>query len=197
MIGLPSSSYCTASYSTCATPCAMPPCCWPATSIGLTMLAAVVDRDVAQQLDAARCRGRPRPPRCARRTGTTTNPASKSSSCCSRASMPSGRRASILHRVREVGPRQRARGHARDLEPAVADHDVVGVGLEQVRGELLGLRRAPLRSRPTSALPPICSEREPPVPPPAGLSSVSECTTRTSSIGTPSASLTIIENAVS
>ena len=37
MIGLPSSSYWTYSNSACAMPWAMPPCCWPATSIGLRM----------------------------------------------------------------------------------------------------------------------------------------------------------------
>ena len=85
MIGLPSSSYCTSSYSACATPCAMPPCCWPATSSGLTMRAAVVDRDVAQRARPARSRCRPRRPRCASRTGTTNRPALKSSSCASAA----------------------------------------------------------------------------------------------------------------
>ena len=45
-----------------------------------------------------------------------------------------------------------------------------------------------------SALPPICSDREPPVPPPRATSAVSECRHRTSSIGTPSASLMIIAN---
>ena len=49
----------------------------------------------------------------------------------------------------------------------------------------------------SSALPPICTERDPPVPPPRGTSSVSECSTRTFSNGTPSVVATICENAVS
>ena len=48
-----------------------------------------------------------------------------------------------------------------------------------------------------SALPPICSEREPMVPVPRGTSAVSDCTMVTRSIGMPRSSWTIIANDVS
>ncbi len=48
-----------------------------------------------------------------------------------------------------------------------------------------------------TAEPAVCSEREPIVPEPRGISSVSLCRIVTLSIGTPSMSDTIIENAVS
>ena len=48
-----------------------------------------------------------------------------------------------------------------------------------------------------TALPPTCSDRDPIVPMPRGTFAVSECTTMTSSIGTPSTSETSAANIVS
>ena len=48
----------------------------------------------------------------------------------------------------------------------------------------------------STAVPPSCSERDPPVPPPRGTSAVSDCTKRIASIGMPSGSATIIANDV-
>ena len=47
-----------------------------------------------------------------------------------------------------------------------------------------------------TAEPAVCNDREPIVPAPRGMSSVSDCTIVMSSIGTPSMSLMIIEKAV-
>ena len=47
-----------------------------------------------------------------------------------------------------------------------------------------------------TADPAVCNDREPIVPAPRGMSSVSDCTIVMSSIGTPSMSLMIIEKAV-
>ena len=105
------------------------------------MLAAVVDRDVTQQLDLpgvgvdlddrdVRAERERRP------VGHVVELVLQARRPC-----PSGRLAGILHRARELDPRQRARGHARDLEAAASPiDDVVGAGLEHVRGELLRLR---------------------------------------------------------
>ena len=49
---------------------------------------------------------------------------------------------------------------------------------------------------PRTALPPICSERDPPVPEPRGTVAVSDCTKPIRSIGMPSRSCTSIANAV-
>ena len=101
----------------------------------------------------------------------------------------------ILHRGRELGPRQagsrarpRPRGHRRRRRRCRRG------SLRACARRAAWPARALPRSRRNSALPPICSEREPPVPPPRGTSSVSECSTRTSSIGTPSASAMICAN---
>ena len=48
----------------------------------------------------------------------------------------------------------------------------------------------------STALPPICSDRDPPVPPPLGTAAVSDWTKRMSSSGMPSRSDTIMANAV-
>ena len=139
VIGLPSSSYCTHSYSACAAPWAMPPCCWPRDEQRVEDAAAVVDGDVAQHRRRRRSRCRPRRPRRGRRTGT--------SSRCRRSR---ARGAAAPARCRRAAWRRRCdaaassahdtalRRHAGDLQAAVADDDVVGVGLEQVGGDLLG-----------------------------------------------------------
>ncbi len=49
---------------------------------------------------------------------------------------------------------------------------------------------------PGTALPPSCSDRDPPVPPPRGTTAVSDWTKRIGSSGMPSRSATIIANAV-
>ena len=78
-----------------------------------------------------------------------------------------------------------ARGHAGDAEPTVVEHDdVVGRGLEHSAAR----RARPFEhdlGRSWTALPASCSDREPNVPTPWATSAVSECTTRTSSNGTP------------
>ena len=48
----------------------------------------------------------------------------------------------------------------------------------------------------STALPPICSDREPPVPAPRGTAAVSDWTNEICSIGIPRVSETIMENAV-
>jgi hypothetical protein len=99
--------------------------------------------------------------------------------------------------VARSGPRERARRHAGDLQAAVAEHDVVGVGLEQVRGQVASPASAPRRSRPCTHCPAICSETRASRCPTLGDQLVSDCRCGPASIGTPSMSLTIIENAVS
>ena len=75
--------------------------------------------------------------------------------------------------ARAHGDRRRRRArHAEAL--AGDDLDVVGGGLEQVRGELAGPCRAPRRVALIIALPPTCSEREPIVPMPRGDLAVSD-----------------------
>ena len=169
MIGLPSSSYCTHSNSAWAAPWAMPPCCWPATSSGLRMrpqsstamwrssltpagLGVDLDhRDVGAERDrSSRCRrsrarggaGRARCPRAA-------GPGPCDATASSAHDTASGR-------------------HAGDLQAAVADDDVVR------RRPRAGGRRCCLAWSSTSldatntALPAVCSEREPIVPAPRG-----------------------------
>ena len=89
------------------------------------------------------------------------------------------------------------RGHAGDAERAVVvDDDVVGRGLEQLGRERSAPARRTRCDASSTALPPSCSDRDPPVPPPRGTSAVSDCTKRIFSIGMPSSSATICEYAV-
>ena len=48
----------------------------------------------------------------------------------------------------------------------------------------------------STALPPSCNERDPPVPSPRGTSAVSDCTYRMFSIGIPSSAEAICEKVV-
>ena len=192
MIGLPSSSYCDRLVQHLRDALADAAVLLAGNEHRVDDLAAVVDRDVAH---AAR-RGRSR-----ESTSTTAmcepngndEPSGVEVELVLQAAPPSLRVACAgsFAAAASSAHDNAARGHARDFEPAVADHDVVGARLEQVRGELLRLREHLLGSRRSSALPPIWSERDPPVPPPRGTSPVSECTTRTFSNGTPSVSLMI------
>ena len=163
----------------------------------MTIAAAVVDRDVAEQLDppgvAVDLDHRDvRAERERRRAGIEVELVREARLPCSRAG---GRRpCTALARSAHDSD---ARGHARDLQPALTEDDVVGVRLEQCAAscfawvEHLVARDLAARCRA------ICSEREPPVPPPCGISFVSDCRIVICSNGTPSTSLTIIENAVS
>ena len=149
----------------------MPPCCWPGDEQRVEDAAAVVDRDVAQQLDPAGLAvdlddRDVRAERERRRARRRSRARARGAPPCSRAGASSS-----LHRRREVGPRQRARGHARrpGARRSPSD-DVVGVRLEQVRGELLGLGQHLVARDLAARCRAICSEREPPVPPPCGMS---------------------------
>ena len=94
-------------------------------------------------------------------------------------------------RLGSVGGRARARPSdsacagtpATPTIPPSWTHDVVDVRLEQVRGESLGLLEHLPRSPVQTRCPPICSDREPIVPVPRGTTAVSDCTSRTLSIG--------------
>ena len=149
----------------------MPPCCWPSTSIGLRM--------------------RPQSSTATWRIGSTAR-VSMSTSTTDDVRAERERRAR-LHEVvldrerepvvdrpgRELGPRERPRRDAGDAErPLVGDDDVVGRGLEQLAGHAARPLQRPRATRPSTALPPICSDRDPPVPPPRGTSAVSDCTKR-------------------
>ena len=197
MIGLPSSSYCTSSYSACATPCAIPPCCWPATSNGLTivpqsstaMWRSSSTRPVSASISTtAMCEpnGNDEPP------GVEVELVLR---VALRHALGPARR--VLRRGRELGPR-RACSRARPRPRARRRrHDVVGVRLEQVRGELLRLREHLLardgaaRCRRSGASASRRCRR------PAGPRRCRSARRARRSIGTPSASLTIIANAVS
>ena len=75
------------------------------------------------------------------------------------------------------------------------EHDVGGVGLEQLGGQVLGLLDQ-FDGACCTAAPPCCSDREPMVPPPTGTRSVSPHTTSIMSIGMPVSSAAIIDHAV-
>ena len=140
MIGLPSSSYCTCFVQHLRDALRDAAVLLAGDEHRVDDRAAVVDRDVAQQLDAAGVGVDLDDRDVRRRTGTTTTAGVEVELVRELRFHALGPARGVLHRGRELGPRQRARGHAGDLETAVADHDVVGVGLEQVRRELLRLR---------------------------------------------------------
>ena len=109
MSGLPSASYCIHSYSACAAPCAMPPCCWPATSSGLRMRPqsstatwrSIVTSPVSVSTSTTDT--------CAP-NGNVESVPSKSSSCRSGAgSRPSGSLDASRDADGQLGPRQRPR----------------------------------------------------------------------------------------
>ena len=85
---------------------------------------------------------------------------------------------------------------AGDDELAVLELDVAGRGFERVRGDLLALLDHLGATASTMAWPEFIIEREPPVPPPASSSSLSPCSSRTLSNGTPSFSLSTCANGV-
>ena len=107
------------------------------------------------------------------------------------AATPAGRDAGQLR------PRQGSSRHAGHADPAVVvDDHVVHAGLEVGGRDLLGPGQHLLGGRRARRCPPICSDRDPPVPPPLGTAAVSDWTKRMSSIGMPSRSETIMANAV-
>ena len=119
----------------------MPPCCWPATSSGLRIATAVVDRDVADVLDAAGLDVDldDRDVRAERERRVALVEVERVGE---RGLHPGGQLRRVLRRDRELGPAQRRRGNAGDAETrALLHHDVVDVRLEQVRGERLRLRQ--------------------------------------------------------
>ena len=174
-------------------PARSPPCCWPATSSGLSDPPAVVDRDVAHGLDAAGVECRPRRPRRAHRTGTSH-----------RAGLEVGLRAATPGaRVGgELAPREHAVGHARRrrrrrrrpsstelMSPAVASSSGGGELACPATTTVVG-RAEHARARRAAATASRRCRR------PRGTTAVSDCTKRTCSIGTPSRSATIIANDV-
>ena len=146
----------------------------------------------------ARSRCRPRRPRRACRTGTS-RPASRSRSRRRARRLEAlGPARRVGRGLRQLGPRDADAGRAGHAEALAGDDvDVGGVGLEQVRRPAAWPSRAPRAWRLSTALPPTCSEREPIVPRPRATLAVSECTTRTSAIGTPSVPATSCAYAVS
>ena len=75
---------------------------------------------------------------------------------------------------RDLRPRH-PRCRAADAEAVDDSLEVGRRGLEQLRGQLAGALEDGV-SRATTALPPSCSDREPPVPPPLRTSAVSDWT---------------------
>ena len=178
----------------------MPPCCWPATSSGL--------RTRPQSSTATWRRSSTTPG-----LGVDLDHRDVGAEGVGRLALVEvelgpqalarsrpGARAAVAPRPSRAPPTT-ARSRARrptPRPPAVVHDDVGDVRLEQVRGETLGLVDARPRSSCRCALPPICSEREPIVPPPAGHErGVGLHDASPASIGTPSSSATIILNAVS
>ena len=143
--------------------------------------AAVVDRDVADRRRPGRSRCRPRRPTTCAPNGNVAPDCAKSCSTTSGIAVVGG----LASRAPPTS--SALRRHAGDAErPSSSTHDVVGRGLEQLGREACGPARARRCDASSTALPPSCSEREPPVPPPRGTSAVSDCTKRICSIGMPS-----------
>ena len=103
-------------------------------------LAAVIDRDDARQLDLAGVgidfdHRDVRTERERRAVGHVVELVPQAVEHVGRAAQR------VLHRARELGPRQAARRNTGHFEAAaITDHNVVGARFEHVCGELLGLR---------------------------------------------------------
>ena len=123
----------TSSYSACAMPWAMPPCCWPATSSGLRIRPQSSTATWRTRRDPARSRCRPRRRRRARRTGTSAPSWSKSSRRRRCRRVAAARATSA-----QVTRRRRAR-RARRTRPSSVSDDVVDGRLQQVRRHAAGL----------------------------------------------------------
>ena len=162
--------------------------------------AAVVDGDVAEQLDRARCPGRPRRRRCALRTGTSPHPGRSRAVRRARSCRRRDRRRRPVR-----SPRRRRAPPSRGRSPGPRRPRACRVLVSTTMSATSASSRWAARRRALStsasvarwtADPPICSDRDPPVPPPRGTRSVSLCTRRIRSTGMPVCALTIIANAV-
>ena len=185
--GLPSSSYATPSHSACATPWAMPPCCWPSTSSGLT---------IRPQSSTATCRSSVDPAR----LGVDLDHRHVRAERERRALAGSRARAATADRPRRpcahVRPRsqppsgRRRRGTARRRTPRCRPRRPPAAG-----------PRAPAPSTtrsaaPATALPPSWSDREPPVPCRVAPPRCRTARSATRSMRMPRRSATSIENEV-
>ena len=96
----------------------------------------------------------------------------------------------------EFGPREIHGRHTGDADRArrSVDDNVVDGGLEEIGDQLLGSTSASVAL--CTADPPICNDRDPPVPPPRGTRSVSPSTSVMRSMGIPVCSDTSIANDV-
>ena len=117
------------SHSACEMPCASPPCCWPATSVGLST--------VPQSSTATWRTGVTRP--VSRSTSTTDDVRTEGVRRAGLALVAGlGQRHALLGRGgRDLAPREHAVGHAGDAQAddaVVVDRDVAGIGLQR-RGD--------------------------------------------------------------
>ena len=131
----------------------MPPCCWPRDEHRVEDATAVVDRDVAEQLDLAGL-GVDLDDRDVRAERERRLTLVEVEGVRERRLHPrrSDSAPGSVRRGGELGPATaRVAGTPGDAEPAVVgQHDVVDVRFEQVRGELARPSRARLRSRGTA-----------------------------------------------